>query len=56
MDQKKTGGFLKELRKERGLTQEQLAEIFGVSGRTVGCQNGCAGCFLQGLQPLWYTR
>lgn len=35
MDQKKTGAFLKELRKGRGLTQEQLAEIFGVSGRTV---------------------
>lgn len=35
MDQKKIGGFLKELRKEKGVTQEQLAEIFGVSGRTV---------------------
>ena len=35
MDQKKIGGFLKELRKEKGVTQEQLAEIFFVSGRTV---------------------
>lgn len=35
MDQKKVGAFLKELRKEKGLTQEQLAEQFGVSGRTV---------------------
>lgn len=35
MDQKKTGGFLKELRKEKGMTQEQLAEAFGVSGRTI---------------------
>lgn len=35
MDLKKIGGFLKELRKEKGLTQEQLAEILGVSGRTV---------------------
>lgn len=35
MDQKKIGSFLKELRKEKGVTQEQLAEIFGVSGRTV---------------------
>ena len=35
MDQKKIGGFFKELRKEKGVTQEQLAEIFGVSGRTV---------------------
>lgn len=35
MDQKKIGGFLKELRREKGVTQEQLAEIMGVSGRTV---------------------
>ena len=35
MDQKKIGGFLKELRKEKGVTQEQLAEMFFVSGRTV---------------------
>lgn len=35
MDLKKTGGFFKQLRGEKGLTQEQLAEHFGVSGRTV---------------------
>ena len=35
MNQKKTGEFLKQLRKEKGLTQEQLAEQFYVSGRTV---------------------
>ena len=35
MDQIKFGIFLKELRKEKGLTQEQLAEQFHVSGRTV---------------------
>jgi transcriptional regulator with XRE-family HTH domain len=35
MDQQKTGGFLKDLRKEKGLTQEQLAEHFCVSSRTV---------------------
>ena len=35
MDQKKTGEFLKQLRKEKGLTQEQLAERVVVSGRTV---------------------
>lgn len=35
MDQKKIGSYLKELRKEKGITQEQLAEMFGVSGRTV---------------------
>lgn len=35
MDTKKIGEFLKVLRKERGLTQEQLAEVLLVSGRTV---------------------
>ena len=35
MDQKKTGSFLKELRKEQNLTQEQLAEKFNVSNRSV---------------------
>ena len=35
MDTKKIGEFLKVLRKEKGLTQEQLAEILSVSGRTV---------------------
>lgn len=35
MDQKKTGLFLKELRKEKELTQEQLAEQFNVSNRTI---------------------
>ena len=35
MNQMKIGVFIKELRKEKALTQEQLAEIFGVSRRTV---------------------
>ena len=35
IDQVKIGAFLKELRKEKGLTQEQLAEKFGVSSRSV---------------------
>lgn len=35
MDQVRIGQFLRELRKEKGLTQEQLAEQFSVSGRTV---------------------
>ncbi|MEE1008827.1 MAG: helix-turn-helix transcriptional regulator [Agathobacter sp.] len=35
MNQIKIGGFLKELRKEKGLTQEQLAEQFNVSRRSV---------------------
>lgn len=35
MDQKKVGSFLRELRKEKQLTQEQLAERFGVTSRSV---------------------
>lgn len=35
MDQQKIGAFLKVLRKRKGLTQEQIAEKFNVSSRTV---------------------
>lgn len=35
MDVQKIGRFLRLLRKERALTQEQFGEIFGVAGRTV---------------------
>ena len=35
MNPKEIGAFLKQLRSEKGVTQEQLAEILGVSGRTV---------------------
>lgn len=35
MDQIKFGKFLKELRNEKGMTQEQIAEQLNVSGRTV---------------------
>ncbi len=35
MDQKRIGLLLKELRKEKNITQEALAEILNVSGRTV---------------------
>lgn len=35
MDQKKIGAFLKALRAEKGLTQEQLAQQMQVSSRTV---------------------
>lgn len=35
MDQQKTGEFLKQLRRDKNMTQEQLAEQFGVSTRTV---------------------
>lgn len=32
---KEIGAFLKQLRNEKGITQEQLAEILSVSGRTI---------------------
>ena len=35
MNQEKIGEFLKSLRKSKGLTQEQLAEQFYVSSRTI---------------------
>lgn len=35
MEQQKVGSFLKGLRKEQNLTQEQFAEQLGVSGRSV---------------------
>ena len=35
MDQVKIGAFLKQLRKEKGLTQAQVAEKFGTTDRTV---------------------
>ena len=35
MDAVKMGKFLKELRKEKGLTQEQLGEKIGVTNKTV---------------------
>lgn len=35
MDQKKIGAFLRELRSEKHMTQEQLAEILGVTNRSI---------------------
>lgn len=35
VNQKKIGNFIKELRREEGFTQEQFAEKFSVSRRTV---------------------
>ncbi len=35
MDTKKIGMFLKELRNEKGITQEQLGEKIGVSNKTI---------------------
>lgn len=35
VDQRKMGSFMKELRKEKKITQEQFAEVLNVSARTV---------------------
>ncbi len=35
MNKEKIGKFLRELRKQKGLTQEQIAEKFNVSNRTI---------------------
>lgn len=35
MQQEKIGCFIRKLRKEKGMTQEQMAEIFCVTNRTV---------------------
>ena len=35
MDQQKIGQFLRECKKEKGITQEQLAEMLGVTNRSV---------------------
>ena len=35
MDQQKIGQFLRECRKEKGIAQEQLAEMLGVTNRSV---------------------
>lgn len=35
MDQQRIGRFIKELRKEKGISQEALAEHLNISGRTV---------------------
>jgi DNA-binding XRE family transcriptional regulator len=44
MDQGRIGNFIKDLRKEKGLTQEQLAEQFAVSRRTVSRWETAATC------------
>ena len=35
IDQEKIGGFLRDLRKEKGQTQEELADKFSISSKTV---------------------
>lgn len=50
MDQMKMGVFLKKLRNEKNMTQEQLAEQFGVSRRSVSRWEG--GCNLPDIDIL----
>ena len=53
MNQQRTGEFLKHLRKEKELTQEQLAEYFFVSSRTVSrWENGLSFPDISLLIPL----
>lgn len=43
MNQKKIGSFLRELRREKNLTQEQLAEMLGVTNRSISrWENGAS--------------
>lgn len=35
MDQEKIGVFISALRKEQGMTQQQLADAIGVSNKTI---------------------
>ena len=49
MDQQKVGSFLKELRREKGITQEQLAEEFHTTNCSVSrWERGKGGCFANG--------
>ena len=48
MDQEKIGVFISTLRKEQGMTQQQLADAIGVSNKTIskwecGKRNAGAG-------------
>lgn len=56
MDQKKIGSFLSELRKEQGMTQQQLADAIGVSNKTVSkweCGKGMPE--ISSITPLCQT-
>ena len=54
MNQEKIGKFLKELRKKKGLTQEQIAEKFNVSNRTISrWENGNNMPDLDILTPVY---
>lgn len=53
MDQEKIGKFIAECRKEKGLTQNQLAEKLGVTDKAVSkWENGRCMPDISSLQPL----
>lgn len=56
MNQEKIGKFLSELRKERGMTQQQLADAIGVSNKTISkweCGKGMPE--MSSITPLCQT-
>lgn len=56
MDQDKIGKFLSELRKEQGMTQQQLADTLGVSNKTISkweCGKGMPE--ISSIMPLCQT-
>ncbi len=56
MNQEKIGRFISELRKERGMTQQQLADTIGVSNKTISkweCGKGMPE--LSSITPLCET-
>ena len=55
MDQEKIGKFIAELRKEKGMTQEQLAEKMGVTNKSISrWENGKTMPDLSLLKPLCF--
>ena len=53
MNQQKIGSFIRELRKEQGITQEQLAEQFNVSARTISrWETGLGFPDINTIEPL----
>lgn len=53
MDQKQIGAFIAEMRKEKGLTQEQLAELLGNSQKSISrWENGKTMPDLSLYEPL----
>ena len=57
MDQQKTGQFLKMLRSQKSITQAELAEVLGVSNRSISrWENGTMSRALRDGYEKWYSR